>query len=389
VLGGWLALLSLLALTALGWAAVAYRYFRVVKYTPRLDGSSPPGWKPLVSVILPARNEEPYVAQALESLLHQTYPRLKVLALDDGSSDATPKIMAAYAARSERVYFHRLEPTPRGWAGKAWACHRGYQHSRGELLLFTDADAVLHPDTVSASVAHLAAAGVDALTLIPRIRTEGWLTSWVQPALNTIMLSTFSPVEVNDPHSQTAYCWGAFILVKRSAYEAVGGHHRIRADIVEDRALGRIIKHGGFRLRMAYGVGWVSALWARSTKGLWSNLERIFYASFTENPRSGASYLTALGLLTLPPLLGFPTLLAPTLTGPPSALHLSALILLAVGVGLMLLPACYEARLQGNGWYKGLGTPIALLILIAVMSITLLKVFRGGSISWKGRKYPP
>src|ERR687896_1210386 len=124
---------------------------------------------PQVSVIMPARNEERYIARCLDSLLGQDYPNFEIIAINDSSTDGTSEIMKAYAANDLRVMHIDASPKPEGWTGKNWACYQGYLHTRGELLMFTDADSKHLPSAMSLAVGYIVSQNLDALTAVPRL----------------------------------------------------------------------------------------------------------------------------------------------------------------------------------------------------------------------------
>ena len=140
---------------------------------------------PKVSIILPARNEEKYLAKCLDSLIEQDYENYEIVVIDDSSEDTTGKIIAEYAKKNSKIIHVSANSKPEGWMGKNWACMEGYRHAKGELLLFTDADTKHSNQVISLAVSHLLSLQLDALSAIPRLLTFDFLTKVSLPMIST------------------------------------------------------------------------------------------------------------------------------------------------------------------------------------------------------------
>jgi chlorobactene glucosyltransferase len=219
---------------------------------------------PKVSIILPARNEEEFIATCLDSLLDQNYENYEIIAIDDSSEDATGDIIAKYATKDKKVVHVSAGPKPDGWMGKNWACMEGYRRATGDLLLFTDSDTKHSPSTVRFAVSHLISLELDALTVIPKMNCLDSWTKITLPVLSTFLHTRFSALRVNDPTKKTGYFFGSFFIMKKSTYEQVGMHEGVKGEIIEDGALGKKVKESGFKMRMVRGDHLVDAVWARS-----------------------------------------------------------------------------------------------------------------------------
>lgn len=209
---------------------------------------------PLVSVVVPARDEERGVRAAVASLAAQEYGSLEVIVVDDESSDATA--VEARAAATDRVRVLEGRPVPPGWVGKSWACHQGYELARGEWLLFTDADVHHAPDTVGRALALAEQRQVAGVTLLPLIETVGLVERAIQPAAAVLIRSFVAPgLLVRSRRSPVAIAAGGFILVSRAAYERVGGHQAMRHELVDDQMLAVRLKAAGTPLALAGSAG--------------------------------------------------------------------------------------------------------------------------------------
>jgi len=368
--------------SVLAWVGISYKYFQVIRKTPKIVKSVETGVQPKVSIIMPARNEEKYITAASMSLSNQRYRDYEIILIDDASKDSTPLIIRGLANKDPRIKVGTITDRPKGWTGKNWACHLGFQKSVGDILLFTDADIEISETVLRDSVGYMIANNLDALTLIPRVITSGLVPRFVQPTLGVIMSVFFSPLAVNDPKSKLGYFWGSFFLISRRAYEMIGGHKAVKGDIIEDRALGQRTKEANLRLRMLDGSKDFSAVWARSISSMWRNLERITYPSMRKNPRSKIIYVGGIAILLIPPLLVFMTLV---IQGEVSSMINLSLSL--TSIFLMVLSSAYQAKHRlGLGYRFGLGVPLALTLILSNLLVSALRR-RDGQVTWKERVY--
>ena len=233
---------------------------------PRLAARLPRSM-PLVSVIVPARDEERAIESAVRALFAQTYPALELIVVDDRSTDATGAILSALAREDARLVVVDGHEPPPGWLGKPAALHRGSAHARGELLLFVDADVLYSPDLVTSAVAYLEEHDLPMVSLFPRLEMRGFWEHVIMPNLAVFAFS-FLPLWLAN-RSRTpilAVGGGPGNLVRRADYDAVGGHESLKDAVVDDVALARLMRRSGRRtrvvraeemiaVRMYHGVG--------------------------------------------------------------------------------------------------------------------------------------
>ncbi len=245
-------ILALFAVAPWVWSVLVALLDR--RHRVSLDEVVPLADGPLVSIVVPARDEERGIRSAVATLAAQAYDTLEVIVIDDESSDETAAEARAVATSRVRVLAGR--PVPAGWVGKSWACHQGYERARGEWLLFTDADVRHAPDTVGRAVALAAKRQVEGLTLLPVLETGGVAEMAVQPAAAVLIRSFVAPgPAVRSPRTPVAIAAGGFILVSRSAYERVGGHAAMRNELVDDQMLAVRLKASGSPLLLASSGG--------------------------------------------------------------------------------------------------------------------------------------
>jgi len=254
---------------------------------------------PLVSVLVPARNEEATIAACLRSLLGQDYPNLEIVVLDDGSTDATPRLVRGLGG--SRVRLLTGAPLPAGWTGKNWACHQLSRVARGDLLCFVDADTTLSPGTVSAAVGVQEEHGAGLVSLLPRAQRRSLSGSVLLPMVPHAMFALFPMALVHRPANTSAVAFGPFLLVSREAYLAAGGH-AARADaIVDDVELSRAVKLAGYSVRLANGTDLVETAWYRGVGPIWRGFSKNAYGGVGYNP-----WLAAVVVLVVMPVLLLP-----------------------------------------------------------------------------------
>lgn len=209
--------------------------------------------QPVVSVIIPARNEEASLATCLDSLIQQTGIAFEVIVVDDHSTDRTREIADSFArAYPGRVRVIEAGPLPAGWTGKNNAAVAGASEARGEWLLFTDADTEHLPGSLARAVSEAQGHRVDLLSYSPeQIAVTFWEMA-VLPVVFAELARQYPPLKVSDPDSPLAAANGQYILVKRATYDAVGGHAAVAGEILEDVALARAVKRAEFKIRFRY-----------------------------------------------------------------------------------------------------------------------------------------
>ena len=197
---------------------------------------------PLVSIILPVRNQASTVSDCVSSLVGLEYPNKEIIVVDGGSTDGTRELVQKFAHQMTLV---DEEPLPVGWVGKNWACHLGYKKSRGELLLFTDGDSVHATDSLARSVNYLEAENADLVTLAPGTILRSFWERLLQPPIFLLIMILVGGKLVNDDHRANAIGNGQYMLFRRGAYDKVGGHYAVRDKIIEDYSLGRLLRGQG------------------------------------------------------------------------------------------------------------------------------------------------
>jgi cellulose synthase/poly-beta-1,6-N-acetylglucosamine synthase-like glycosyltransferase len=275
---------------------------------------------------------------------------------------------------------------PEGWAGKNWACHKGYLRAKGEVLLFTDADTEHSPSAMSLAVGQLVSQKLDALTAVPRLICNDFWTKITLPALATFLHTRFSPLRVNDPDTKTGYFFGSFFAITRTTYEAVGTHEGVKGELVEDGALGGKVKEGKFRLKMVRGESQIEAVWARDLQTLWHGLRRLMIPIYYQN-KSGA-YMMAAAVFFI---LFAPFALLPYLPFAAFANNVSFQILLVIQLAVIALIVATTAVQCRLGVFEipayALASPLSGALISFGFLSAIADARKKGAVSWRDRQY--
>ncbi len=255
--------------------------------SPLLTPGSPTGaWDdpPLVSAIIPARDEEAMIADCLGSVCRQNYPRLEILVIDDRSTDRTNEIAQRFAKQDARVRVLTNDQLPPGWTGKTYVLHRAGLQARGQWLWFLDADTVHAPEFLGVMMQYARTQRAALVSLLPELRCETFWEQVVQPLGGIVLMQSFPLHKVNDDRSKLAFANGQSILVDRSAYEAAGGHEAVRDRFVEDIGLAQKVKALGLPIRTTLVHGLVTCRMYASLGQLMRGWSRILYDALDRKP---------------------------------------------------------------------------------------------------------
>src|SRR6266516_1711118 len=245
-----------LALSAMVALWQSYRAHRTVRETHPPGDAPLPSLAPHVSIIVPARNEEATIGACLASLVAQDYPDFDITVIDDSSTDTTPHLLAGWARQDHRVQVHRVDQLPDGWAGKAHALHTGVMLTRGEWLLFTDADTCHTVQALRLMVGHALSQQDDLLSTRTTLMTlSGPAMPLLMPVSEILLAHKVTPAEVRDPASPRAFAFGQYILLRREDSLATGGYATASMHMtsIDDVALAVRFKQHGKRVELVNG----------------------------------------------------------------------------------------------------------------------------------------
>ncbi|MFA5026592.1 MAG: glycosyltransferase family 2 protein [Candidatus Methylomirabilota bacterium] len=371
----WIALFGLIALA---WGIQALRLAWGCRRIPRLTSipPTPDADCPPVSILFTARDEAATLPQALATLLALDYPRFQVVAVDDRSTDGTTEILREFARRDPRLRVVRVSELPPGWLGKPHGLQTAYARSDGEWLVFTDADVRFAPDALRRAVALVRERGWDHLTLLVGTEMVGF---WERTAVSYFALGFLMFTEVwrvERPASKRYVGVGAFQMLSRRCYEAVGCHRPLALEVVEDVWLGRQVKRGGFRSGVALAETSVRVRWQEGLGNIVRGTTKNFFAGAGYSlptvlaELAGVFLLSVLPFAALPGLEGVPRLLAALAALLPVAVH---------GVAASIL---------GISPLYGVTHPLGAILLAYMLArSTVVTLWRGG-VTWRGTFYP-
>jgi chlorobactene glucosyltransferase len=354
-----------------------------------VEPASPPIQAPLISVCIPARNEERNIRACVEAVLAQDYSDLEVIVLDDRSSDETPSILAEIASRDSRLHPISGSDLPKDWVGKPHALFQAATQARGEWLCFLDADTFTAPQALSSCYAKAIETQADMFTIMTFQVLDSFWEKVIMPLVLTALSVGFTPRKVNDPNRKDAIANGQFILMKHSVYDAVGGYESVKDQIVEDKAIAEKVKWNGYRLIVADGMRIARTRMYTSLPEMWEGWTKNIYLGLHDQPSmlvlgvfGGFIALVAAFVLPIWPLLGVLWYLQSGSWIAGSVIIKSMLL----WVLLIHERAKVARKLEIPPWYA-FTMPLGAGIFAAMMLASTWKVVSGQGVTWKGRVY--
>ena len=349
-----------------------------------MPATDPASGRPAVSVIVPARNEEACLAACLQSLIvqndvAQTPVAFEIIVVDDHSTDRTREIASSFSKDSPQAQVRLIEagPLPAGWTGKNNAVTAGSRSASSEWLLFTDADTVHLPGSLSRSIEEAKRQSASLLSYSPEQIVKRFWEKAVMPVIFAELAAGYRPSQVSNPNSPAAAANGQYILITREAYDAVGGHAAIAANLLEDVALARAVKRSGRRIFFRYGGDAVRTRmyhsFAQLREGWTKNLALLFPSPVR---------LAALRTLELVLIIAsFTISIVSALRG-----HRQPAVV--TGILGLILYGLFLARIRRA--HFSWDANILALFGLPLFSYLLLRsksVHAKGTVTWKGRKY--
>jgi hypothetical protein len=360
------------------WSVRALQFRRYARAALRLDAAPADGPEPLprLSVVVPARNEEGTVEEAMRTLLAVDYPNVEVVAVDDRSTDATGAILDRLAAAHPRLRVTHVGELPPGWLGKNHALHLGAGLASGEYILFTDADVHFEPSGPRRAARAAVRRGLDHLVLLPEVVVQGFWETLFVTYFGTAFLFAFLPWKVADSRSKTYVGVGAFNLVRTEAYRRAGGHAALPMDVVDDLKLGKRLRESGARQECGFSDGLVRVRWAVGLRGMVDALTKNMFAALEFRVASALSSILTILLLVAWPGVGL-------LVGPwgPRVLCAGAL------ASMVWMVRTVRPLLRGSPLYA-LGFPVAALLMTYTICRSMSRTYRQGGVVWRDTLYP-
>jgi glycosyltransferase involved in cell wall biosynthesis len=369
-----------------------------------------PTGNPRVSIIVPARNEEEDIEQSLTRLLELDYDNYEVIAVNDRSTDRTGEIMervaqdqnphpstssgqapstllrAGFSQKTRemghpglvggrlRVLHHR--ELPAGWLGKTHAMWTATNEAKGDWLLFTDADVLFKADSLRRALAYAEAERADHVVLFPQMIMRRPGEYMMIAFFQTMFVFGHRPWKVADPKARDHMGVGAFNLIRRSVYEAVGTYEALRMEVLDDMKLGKVVKNAGFAQRNVFGGDLISIRWARGARGVVDNLTKNFFAVLSfQWPRT---LISACGLAFLNLMPFFGVWLAHGWERLPYVIALASMFLIYLGMSWRSHVPAYYFLLH----------PVSTMLFIYTLLLSMFHALWNDGIIWRGTKYP-
>jgi glycosyltransferase involved in cell wall biosynthesis len=366
---------------ALTWLS---RIVDAARGMPKVADISQPKWdqrpaaRPRVSVIVPACNEEETIEQSLRQLLALDYDNYEVIVVDDRSTDNTGEMIDRVAASPEAhslLKVIHVGELPSGWLGKTHAMWVAGERATGDWLLFTDADVLFKPDVLRRALAYAEAESADHVVVLPRMIMKHPGERMMIAFFQTLFTFGHRPWKVADRNTKDHMGVGAFNLVRRSAYEAVGTYRALRMEVLDDMKLGKVIKNAGFAQRNVFADDLISIRWAKGPFGVVHNLTKNFFAILSfQWWRALASAFTLL-VLNLGPFVGLWA--AHGWARLPYALALAAMFLIYLGMSWLSPIPPYYFFLH----------PISTVLFGYTVMRSMFLTLHHDGVTWRGTKY--
>jgi chlorobactene glucosyltransferase len=345
-----------------------------------------PSRLPFLSVIVPARNEESNIERCLQALINQSYPddKFKIIVVDDHSTDRTAFLVQRLMSKHPNIHLVQANELPQGWTGKNNACWKGITLAEGPWYCFMDADVSAEPELLQTAVSFAEEKRIDMLSINPFQELISFSERLILPAVFISIASSINYGHVNDPSKPEALANGQFILFKRKVYEAIGGHHVVSNEVMEDIALARVVKAAGFRLYWIFGDALIRTRMYQNLKQIWEgfskNLIQIMGKTSTINLTLNVMKFISLGWLPVVlPLLAIKNLNE-------SILNFWSCILSVLGTVLLFLFFWLTLKALKIPFRYVCSFPIGFTFQVGLTFNSYWK-YNKGARKWKGRTY--
>jgi len=328
--------------------------------------------RPKVSVLIPARDEADNLHKLLPMLTQSDYQDVEILVLDDESRDATAEVVRTSATQDARIRLLQGKPLPDSWGGKSWACHQLAQEASGEILLFIDADMRPSPKAISRTVAWMQSQKLACLTVLPYQEMVTWAEQAVVPLVLQVPVMCLLPLRhvATFPSELAVFANGQWLAFTREAYQAIGGHEAVRAELLEDFALARRLKRqGGLRLLPVIATRDLSVRMCRDWDGVKKCFSRSLYLLTGGTEVSLAVFMIIGAMLFVMPWLW-------VLTG-----HFAWIIPLLLLIAIRLV----VRRTFRSPYETVIAHPVGAVMMLHLLFDSYTR-HQNGDLDWKGRK---
>ena len=337
---------------------------------------------PLISILIPARNEAKNIKRCIKSLLKQDYTNIEILVLDDNSSDHTGQIVKQISEKDCRVKLINGKPLKNGWLGKSYACHQLSKHANGDYFVFTDADTLHFKNSVSNAISCLATNNLDALSIYPMQIMVTLHERMLITFINFAILS-FMPLALIRKSRHPLFCTaiGQFMLFRKEVYEKIGGHESVKKEILDDVKISKQVKRCGYKFMIFDGSNDVYCRMYRSFKEAIQGFTKVIFAAFDFHV-----YMPVVVMLLVLVLFLFPFILLPlgalVYDWPAIVMNLLILQIPIIIIIKVILAIRFKSRVIDAFLH-----PLSVLYIVSVSINSILQSKLGLGIYWKGRVY--
>lgn len=321
----------------------------------------------LVSILIPARNEEKNIVNCIKNILGQDHINKEIIILDDCSTDKTFQLASEFTKENIKVVKGELLPS--GWLGKNWACHQLAKKATGDYYLFIDADVKLKPETISEAIYAFEKSSVQLLSIFPTQILKSFGEFLVVPLMNWLLLN-FLPLKFVLTSTNISFIAanGQFMLWKRESYFESGGHEKVKAKVVEDMELARIVKQSGLKIKTMLGGNLVYCKMYNSFSEAYNGFSKNFFPGFSVNP-----FLFAVFILLLFSIFFVPIII------------INHTVVSLIPVVLVVVSRFFVAIKSKQNWLLSiLVHPIQMVLMLWIGVFSIVK-FKTNSLVWKER----
>jgi chlorobactene glucosyltransferase len=338
--------------------------------------------EPLVSILIPARNEEKNIERCLRSFINQDYKNTEIVVLDDNSSDKTGEIVRRLAKKDSRIRLVLGKPLPQGWLGKNFACFQLSHYAKGDYLIFTDADTHHFTSSVRSAVACLIANKLDAACLFPRQIMASLSERLSVPFINFAIL-LFMPLALIRKSRNPLFCTGVgqYFIFKKEAYFAIGGHASVKGKILEDVHISKKIKEAGFNYMIFDGSTSLICRMYKNFHEVWKGFSRFMFSAFDYNFVTMALVLILANIFLFLPFVFLP--LGIFIYKWPA--EIMTLIIMQVSI-ISIVRICISLRFK-QSIFNVFIHPLSMIFIVLVSMNSFIQSRLGSGISWKERTY--
>jgi chlorobactene glucosyltransferase len=334
-----------------------------------------------MSILIPARNEEENIKRCIISLTKQDYKNIEILVLDDNSTDDTVRIVLELSQKDPRIKLYSGGPLKKGWLGKSYACWQLSKHARGDYLIFTDADTLHFPNSISGAVACLLRYNLDALSVFPKEIMVTFHERMMVPFGHYIILSLM-PLYLIRKIKTALFCTaiGQFMLFKKEVYKKIGGHKSIKGKMLEDIKISKRVKSFGYKFMIFDGRSNVYCRMYRNFREIVEGYSKVLFAVFDYK-----IYMISIAIILVAAIFLFPFIMLPVgilFDWPLVLIELIILQIIIILITKIILSLRFKCKAVDIILHP---ISIVYLILIAINSVLNTKI--GMGVYWKGRIY--